>query len=667
MKKGIAKHTAFCLAMGFALTQGGAMASAATPGPDLPLVGLSSTSRRVSAGEMQTEGTIAQDNEGAVLSGEETFEAVGVGTVGVPKKAAADLQEITPVEVSDEYIASQPANGYGDTTGLTLVPTPGEENSTEAAGTDMDGAAGAASQDADADRETAIKAANDAADGTIDEVADGADGADGADEAAVETSNDGADAADDAAAADDANAGSVESGAEGMDTSMVGSTGFAQCSEYLNVRSDASADADPVGKVYNNGSLEILGVTPDGWYQVRSGNVEGYVNADYVAIGEQAESIASDTGYTTAQTAVDGLNVRTDASTDADIMATIDDSHSMEVVEDQGDWVKVLIDGEMYGYVSADYVSTTTEYATGETLEEEEERLNQEWLAYLAEQEAAQAAAEAAYLAAIAEQQAQSYYETTSYYDGGSYTDTSYSAPAVSTSGSADELASQAASLYESYVAAQNAADAAVANGEGEQAINDTATAAINAYQTYLAAQNAADAAAAGMYVDTSAVAYTDGTSAEAYTAAQTYDGGSYSDDSGSYDDGSGSSSGSSGYSSAGQAIADYATQFVGNPYVYGGSSLTGGADCSGFTMAVMANFGIGLPHNAEAQSGCGTAVSLDELQPGDLLFYSGDGGIGHVTMYIGNGQVVHASNPSSGIKISDIGYRTPVSARRFV
>ena len=83
--------------------------------------------------------------------------------------------------------------------------------------------------------------------------------------------------------------------------------------------------------------------------------------------------------------------------------------------------------------------------------------------------------------------------------------------------------------------------------------------------------------------------------------------------------------------------------------------------------MSVMANFGIGLPHNAAAQSGCGTPVSLDSLQPGDLLFYEGGGGIGHVSIYIGNGQVVHASNPTNGILISGIGYRTPCAARRFV
>ena len=114
------------------------------------------------------------------------------------------------------------------------------------------------------------------------------------------------------------------------------------------------------------------------------------------------------------------------------------------------------------------------------------------------------------------------------------------------------------------------------------------------------------------------------------------------------------------------QALINYALQFIGNPYVWGGTDPVHGADCSGFVLSVMANFGISLPRTAAAQSTVGTPVSLDSIQPGDLLFYQGSGGIGHVTMYIGNGQVVHASNPSTGITVSSIDYRTPCCARSF-
>ena len=111
-----------------------------------------------------------------------------------------------------------------------------------------------------------------------------------------------------------------------------------------------------------------------------------------------------------------------------------------------------------------------------------------------------------------------------------------------------------------------------------------------------------------------------------------------------------------------GQQIASYACQFVGNPYVYDGSSLTNGTDCSGFTMAVYAQFGYSLSHSSAVQMSQGTAVSLDAVQPGDIICYSG-----HVGLYIGGGQIVHASTESTGIIISNMYYTSPIGARRIV
>ena len=138
----------------------------------------------------------------------------------------------------------------------------------------------------------------------------------------------------------------------------------------------------------------------------------------------------------------------------------------------------------------------------------------------------------------------------------------------------------------------------------------------------------------------------------------------------------SGSSSGSSSSSSSsssdrsysapsgsnGQAVANYACQFVGNPYVYGGSSLTNGTDCSGFVMSVYAAFGVSLPHSSSAQRSVGYGVSVDEIQPGDIVCYSG-----HVGIYVGNNTIVHASTPSTGIKYtSPVNYRTILAVRRI-
>ena len=116
------------------------------------------------------------------------------------------------------------------------------------------------------------------------------------------------------------------------------------------------------------------------------------------------------------------------------------------------------------------------------------------------------------------------------------------------------------------------------------------------------------------------------------------------------------------GGSELGQSVASYACQFVGNPYVYGGTSLTNGADCSGFVMSVYANFGVSLPHSSAGDRSVGTAVDgLANAQPGDIICYSG-----HVAIYIGNGQIVHASTAKTGIKISDVNYRTPLGVRRI-
>lgn len=110
-------------------------------------------------------------------------------------------------------------------------------------------------------------------------------------------------------------------------------------------------------------------------------------------------------------------------------------------------------------------------------------------------------------------------------------------------------------------------------------------------------------------------------------------------------------------------ALIAYAKQFIGNPYVWGGTSLTRGADCSGFTMSVYAHYGISLPHSSRAQANCGRTVSLSDVRPGDLIFYTKGGTINHVAIYIGNGQVVHASSPRTGIKVSSMYYRTPYKA----
>lgn len=113
--------------------------------------------------------------------------------------------------------------------------------------------------------------------------------------------------------------------------------------------------------------------------------------------------------------------------------------------------------------------------------------------------------------------------------------------------------------------------------------------------------------------------------------------------------------------------VCQYAKEFIGNPYVWGGTSLTKGADCSGFVMKVFQKYGVKLPRNSRSQANCGTTIKVSEAKPGDLIFYARGKTINHVAIYIGNGQVVHASSPKTGIKISNVSYRTPFKAVRIL
>ena len=124
---------------------------------------------------------------------------------------------------------------------------------------------------------------------------------------------------------------------------------------------------------------------------------------------------------------------------------------------------------------------------------------------------------------------------------------------------------------------------------------------------------------------------------------------------------------GSSGVSSTRANLVEYAKQFLGNRYVYGGTSLTNGTDCSGFSMRVFEHFGYGLPRTSGSQASSTKSISSSDAKPGDLFFYGSGGRVNHVAIYIGSGMVIHASNPSSGIKISNAYYRSPVKIGRVI
>lgn len=121
------------------------------------------------------------------------------------------------------------------------------------------------------------------------------------------------------------------------------------------------------------------------------------------------------------------------------------------------------------------------------------------------------------------------------------------------------------------------------------------------------------------------------------------------------------------GVSDVRASVVSYALQFVGNRYVWGGTSLENGVDCSGFTMRILGKYGISLPHSSKAQPSYGTKISASDAKPGDLFFYGSGSSISHVAIYIGNGQIVHASNKRDGIKVSNAFYRSPICVTRYL
>ena len=161
------------------------------------------------------------------------------------------------------------------------------------------------------------------------------------------------------------------------DTSMEGELIFAQCAEFINVRSEASTDSEVTAKMYNNDSAVVISQVGD-WYEIQSGNAYGYVSAEYFATGDEAAAIAEQVAYNVAVVHPDELNVRSNPSEDGEVIDVAYSSEELEVVAYDNDWMKVALGDDVYGYVNAYYVEYKTYYPTAETLEEEAARLEAE-------------------------------------------------------------------------------------------------------------------------------------------------------------------------------------------------------------------------------------------------------------------------------------------------
>lgn len=500
---------------------------------------------------------------------------------------------------------------------------------------------------------------------------------------------------------------------ENSETKKVIATGYdslviAQVDEYVNIRDEASTETGQiVGKLYNNSAAEIIGQTGD-WYLIKSGDVTGYVNKDYFVTGAQAEELAAEVGDDVATVNTETLMVRKKASTDSDIIALVGDSQQLQVIDQEDGWVKVAVDNDVVGYVSSDYVDCETKFVEAESIETSTAReeavqsaldradqmkeaainamnnADANEAAYAA-QEAIVAAAEAKQLASEQEldYNVQEIASTAvSSADEAQYA--AYMAEQYQAAAEAEAARQQAEAAYAAQQQAQASQQQQNQNWTGDQTQQETQAPSTTTDTTTTPDYTTGDTTTTPDYTtgdatttpdySTGDVTVTpdygtgDTTTTPDYTTGDTT--GSTTTDSsapsGSDYTGDVPQSDASSSDSLRQSVVNYALQFVGNPYVYGGTSLTNGTDCSGFTQSVLANFGISISRTAASQSGGGTAVDMSNLQPGDLLFYDNGSGIGHVSMYIGNGQVVHASNEQTGIIVSNVDYRTACAARSY-
>lgn len=497
---------------------------------------------------------------------------------------------------------------------------------------------------------------------------------------------------------------------ENSETKKVIATGYdslviAQVDEYVNIRDEASTETGQiVGKLYNNSAAEIIGQTGD-WYLIKSGDVTGYVSKDYFVTGAQAEELAAEVGDDVATVNTETLMVRKKASTDSDVIALVGDSQQLQVIDQEDGWVKVAVDNDVVGYVSSDYVDCETKFVEAESIETSTAReeavqsaldradqmkeaainamnnADANEAAYAA-QEAIVAAAEAKQLAS--EQELDYNVQEIASTAVSSADEAQYAAYMAEQYQAAAEAQAEAEAAYAAQQQAQASQQQQNQNWTGDQTQQETQAPSTTTDTTTTPDYTTGDTTTTPDYTtgdatttpdySTGDVTVTpdygtgDTTTTPDYTTGDTT--GSTTTDSsapsGSDYTGDVPQSNASSSDSLRQSVVNYALQFVGNPYVYGGTSLTNGTDCSGFTQSVLANFGISISRTAASQSGGGTAVDMSNLQPGDLLFYDNGSGIGHVSMYIGNGQVVHASNEQTGIIVSNVDYRTACAARSY-
>ena len=382
-----------------------------------------------------------------------------------------------------------------------------------------------------------------------------------------------------------------------------------QVSDYVNIREQATTNSKIVGKIYNNCAPTIL-ETVEGeggsWYRIQSGSVNGFIKSQYFITGQEAETLAQSIGREFVTVSVDNLRLREEPNLTSNVLTMVSSGSRYVVQGDEGDFYKVEVDADLIGYIAKSYCKVEVEFDQAVSLEEERQKLEEE---AQRKRDAQTAIANLEQTIKVEENKDVIIPANPAQSDDSAIT----SAPSANT--------------------AQNSQAQSPSSGQNSSDSKSAASAPGKTNSSNSSSQIGSSGPSSGTV---SSPVAGPGSSAAVVSATRT-------------------------------AIVAYAKQFLGNPYVYGGTSLTNGADCSGFTQSVFAHFGITTGRSSRDQAAQGKEISMSAIQPGDLLFYASGSYINHVAIYIGDGKIIHSSNPTTGITITKYNYRTPCKAVTFL
>ena len=452
--------------------------------------------------------------------------------------------------------------------------------------------------------------------------------------------------------------------------------GIVQVSGYVNIRETPDMKGNIIGKVSGDGACEVLGEEGE-WSHITSGGIEGYISSQYLVTGEEAKELAKSLVKKRAiiMTENDNLNIRSGPSKDAEIVGQALPAERYEVLSEADGWVEINS-----GYISADYCEVKYALNEGRKLDLKAQAINQydnlvifKKSGYMNVRSTPENKGDDNVIGKLTSKAAGDIIETVDgWYKIKSGTVTGYIAAdpeLIATGQEAKDLAMQNATQMA--IITTDVLNVRVEpNTDSKiwtQIVKDERYPVVDQQdgwvQIDLGSVDTEDGSQDGdekAYISTRdnnvEVRYALNEAIKFTPAKDSSSGGS--------SDGSGSSTKQSRRSQ----LVNYALQFVGNRYVWGGTSLTNGVDCSGFTMRVMEKFGVSLPHYSGSQAQMGKKVTSATMKPGDLIFYAGSNGkVNHVAIYIGNGRIVHAASRRSGIKTSTWNYRTPVAIRSML